>query len=79
MSTQATAVLFIDFLPSRTPGPSGPDPGAPRYPRSLFWSSWSAMNKDAEGAKGGIPRVMEWPGASPAPSLIGENFAAHVK
>lgn len=37
----------------------------------------SAMNKDAEAAKARMPQVMEWLGAyTPAPSLIGENFAA---
>lgn len=37
----------------------------------------SAMNKDAEATKARMPDVMAWLGAyTPAPSLIGENFAA---
>jgi nicotinamidase-related amidase len=37
----------------------------------------SAMNVDADGAKANMPQVMTWLGAyTPAPSLIGENFAA---
>jgi len=39
----------------------------------------SAMNKDAEATKATMPKVMEWLGAfTPAPSLIGENFAAQA-
>ena len=39
----------------------------------------SAMNKDANAAKARMPQVMEWLGAyTPAPSLIGENFAAQA-
>ena len=37
----------------------------------------AAFNKDAEATKARMPQVMEWLDAyTPAPSLIGENFAA---
>ncbi|MBR0655802.1 isochorismatase family protein [Plastoroseomonas arctica] len=37
----------------------------------------SAMNADADTAKGRLPQIMEWLGSyTPAPSIIGENFAA---
>ena len=36
------------------------------------------MLKDADAAKSRMPEVMAWLGEyTPAPSLIGENFAAH--
>lgn len=39
----------------------------------------AAMNKDADATRAHFPQVMEWLGAfTPAPSLIGENFAAQA-
>jgi hypothetical protein len=40
----------------------------------------SAMNKDSEAARATMPQVMEWlAGYTPAPGLIGENFANQSK
>jgi nicotinamidase-related amidase len=39
----------------------------------------SAMNADAEATKANMPQVMQWLGTyTPAPALIGENFAAQA-
>jgi nicotinamidase-related amidase len=55
--------------------------GTPTNVQSIFGELQNAaMNKDAEAAKSRFPQVMEWLGAfTPAPSLIGENFAAQSR